>query len=340
LKRFLNIWEYTKPGKQDDLKYLSIGCTTYCNLNCSFCSKKGKKAQNLEPQLLKSALDDAIRLGLTKVELTGGEPLMYPQFWDMLEYCYNQNITVLLVSNGTLINQDTARRLYELRASVSISLSTLNAKEYEQLTGIKGNFSAVINAAQYLKDVGFKAHKIPVIGIQSVALKGNINELEAIGQWCNKNGYLFILNRPIPVGGLAKNEVLSAKELKDFLDKESNGNYQVNVPFNLATPCNRLKVGCYIGSDARVRPCPAIDIAVGSIKEQKLKNIWNNSPLLKKCREINKHLQGSCARCSQREHCYGCRAVAYAVWGSLTAPDPGCFRFKPDKIFNIGAESK
>jgi radical SAM protein with 4Fe4S-binding SPASM domain len=161
----------------------------------------------------------------------------------------------------------------------------------------------------------------------------NFRELDDVRNFARQTGCGFVLNRAIPVGGLQADNVPSPSELKLFLDRESVCQPSV-VPFSGNTPCNRLKAGCYIGSDAKVRPCSSLDIEVGDLREKSIATIWRESGILGQCRTIEHHLEGSCGTCPERARCYGCRAVAYATWGSLTAPDPGCFRFAEDRQCN------
>lgn len=329
-----NIWEYTEPADEGQLAYLSVACTTRCNLNCVFCSKQQSKAQDLDPALLNRALDEAIDLGLRKVEFTGGEPLLYPFFMEIARRLVERKIIVILVSNGTLFDAETAKSLAGLGVGVSISLSTIREERYDRLTQTNGYFNSVFDSLHSLKTAGYKADAMPLLAIQSLASRDNLDEIEGMRAFAKRQGCMFILNRAIPVGGLKAANVPTGSELKAFLDSEPGAKQEAGIPFSSDTPCNRLKVGCYIGSDARIRPCPTIDLPVGDLKKQTLTDIWRTSPVLQQCRRIDSSLEGSCARCPEHHRCYGCRAVAYAAWGSLTAPDPGCFRFAPDGKFN------
>ena len=71
-----------------------------------------------------------------------------------------------------------------------------------------------------------------------------------------------------------------------------------------------------------VKPCVFIPIVVGNLRKQSLKEIWLNSPILKKIRERENF--ESCKSCPYRNVCGGCRARAYGYFGDLQAPDPGC----------------
>lgn len=328
-----NIWEYTDIDQKDNLSYLSVACTTRCNLNCVYCSKKNRKVKDIDHGLLRRSLEESVALGLTKVEFTGGEALLYPYFWDMLQWLTKRDITVLIVTNGTLIDRDTATKLADSKVGVSVSLSTLNPERFDKMSQKKGMLEAVFNSLTLLKSAGYHSDKMPLLAIQSIASSPTMDELSELRTFSHQQGCMFIVNRAIPVGGMTAENVASPADLKAFLDQES-GDTTASVPFSGNTPCNRLKAGCYIGSDALVRPCPSIELIAGDLREQSITTIWQNSPILQQSRNIEQRLEGACGKCSENYRCYGCRAVAHATWGNLTGPDPGCFRFSPDAIYN------
>ncbi len=329
----LNPWEYTEPEYQGQLAYLTVACTTRCNFTCPYCSKKDHAVADLDYGLLREVLREALLLGLRKVELTGGEALLYPHFWDVVDYLRASNVMVQLVTNGSCIDRTLARKLADARINVAVSLSTLDAGRFSKLSGGQGDYRAIIETLEHLKAAGYHADAMPMVAIHSLASRENFKELGDLRRFAGHIGCGFVLNRAIPTGGLQADDVPSPLELRLFLEEEA-GAQAAAIPFSGNTPCNRIKVGCYIGSDARVRPCSSLDIVVGDLREKSIATIWRESEILAQCRTIDKHLDGSCGSCPERNRCYGCRAVAYATWGSLTAPDPGCFRFTEDAQFN------
>lgn len=329
----LNPWEYTELEYPGQLAYLTVSCTTRCNFNCVYCSKQEYEVTELEYELLTKALADSLHLGLRKVELTGGEALLYPHFWDIVKYLRENHVMVQLVTNGSLITSEIAGKLADARINVAISLSTLEAEKYTYLSGGQGEHQAVVKTLEQLRSAGYHADRYPMFAVHALGSRENFVELDDLRRFAAQKGCGFVLNRAIPVGGLQADNVPATVDLKRFLDRES-GDQPATIPFSGNTPCNRLKAGCYIGSDAKVRPCSSLDIEVGDLHEKSIIEIWQESETLERCRTIDQHLEGPCGTCPERTRCYGCRAVAYATWGSLTAPDPGCFRFTENTLVN------
>ncbi len=316
-----NPWEYTVPGQGQELQYLSIGLTAACNFRCTFCSKADSAKEQWDPILLRKVLREARELGLQKVEFTGGEPLLFPGIVDLIVELKDRGITSLVVTNGSLIEREIAARLARAEAMIAVSLTTLQEEKFNKMTGTRGEFPRVLEGIEMLRTAGLGRAKPPLLAVQAVASRDNIEEIPRLEQWAAEQEALFILNRPIPVGAMDQEALISPRELQDLLGPGAR------VPFSLDSPCNRLRTGCYIGSDGLVRPCPCIDLDAGSVREQSLTAIWEGSSVLKVSRNINSLLQGSCGQCAEKNRCYGCRAVAYAVFKKLGAPDPGCFRY-------------
>jgi len=78
--------------------------------------------------------------------------------------------------------------------------------------------------------------------------------------------------------------------------------------------CGAGRLYCSIEPTGDVQPCVFMPIRVGNIREQRFLDIWHTSPVLAE----------GCGSCGSRYICGGCRARAWAYFGDLTAPDPGC----------------
>ncbi|MEM5871936.1 MAG: radical SAM protein [Candidatus Aenigmatarchaeota archaeon] len=90
--------------------------------------------------------------------------------------------------------------------------------------------------------------------------------------------------------------------------------------------CGAGRLYCGLEPNGDVYPCVFMPIKIGNIREQKLKEIWNSSPILQKIRNRDEFL--GCGKCEYRYICGGCRARAYAYFNDVQAPDPGCINNK------------
>lgn len=86
--------------------------------------------------------------------------------------------------------------------------------------------------------------------------------------------------------------------------------------------CGAGRLYCGLEPNGDIQPCVFIPIKIGNIREQTLKDIWQNSPVLEKMR--NREKFEGCGECEHRYICGGCRARAYGYFGDVAGPDPGC----------------
>jgi radical SAM protein with 4Fe4S-binding SPASM domain len=90
--------------------------------------------------------------------------------------------------------------------------------------------------------------------------------------------------------------------------------------------CGAGRLYCGLEPNGDVQPCVFIPIKIGNVREKSIKEIWNNSIVLKKMRERDAFI--GCGKCEYRYICGGCRARAYAYFDDVQAPDPGCINNK------------
>jgi len=89
--------------------------------------------------------------------------------------------------------------------------------------------------------------------------------------------------------------------------------------------CGAGRLYCCIEPEGIVQPCVFMPIPLGNIRNRPFLDIWHGSPVLTKLRDRSS-LKGECGTCKNRYICGGCRARAWAYFGDLHAPDPGCIR--------------
>ena len=77
-----------------------------------------------------------------------------------------------------------------------------------------------------------------------------------------------------------------------------------------------------------MQPCVGINLEMGNIRNKKLQNIINESKVLRELKNIKDTIKGTCAHCSDKKYCYGCRGTAYNMTGDYLASDPMCWRVK------------
>lgn len=138
--------------------------TFKCNHLCSFCYNAPTAQQEMTTEEIKRGLDKIAEFGVLYLTMTGGEPMVRHDFFDIAAYAREIGFAIRVYSNGYLIDDARARRLKELHTfEVEISIHGARAESHDRLTGIRGSFDKVMSALQNLRAHGIKTNlKCPV----------------------------------------------------------------------------------------------------------------------------------------------------------------------------------
>ncbi|WP_148552104.1 radical SAM/SPASM domain-containing protein [Paraclostridium bifermentans] len=157
-----------KSNKKDvKNKSILFEITNRCNLKCTHCCIDADGAisdkKELNTSEVKSILDKLIQWNPQSITLTGGEPMLRKDFFEILKYLKkNYNGQVCLSTNGTLINEDNVEKLIEFTDQIDISIDGIDEETCSIVRG-KGVFSKVISSVQLLQKSGFKKISLSMI---------------------------------------------------------------------------------------------------------------------------------------------------------------------------------
>jgi GTP 3',8-cyclase len=184
---------------------LRISITQRCNIHCAYCHREGevKRANQSEekmtPQEIVRIAEIAVSLGITRIKLTGGEPLMRPDLPQIVK-----GISALpglkdlsITTNGLLLGGGLAKKLREagLRR-MNISLPSLNPEAYRNLTG--GNLQNALAGVRAAVEAGFSPVKLNMVVLKGV----NVDDVPSMIEYAAKTGVILQLIEldPINVG--------------------------------------------------------------------------------------------------------------------------------------------
>ncbi len=157
-------------------KLLFFAINNTCNNRCKMCSiwkMKEKKAVRFEKA--KEALEKFYNHGFRFLQLTGGEPLLNPDFFRILGFAKKLGFTVFFPTNGTLISREVAEKLAESKVDqVSISIHHFDPKTFEEISGHKNILKKTLDAVKYLRQAG-----VPVSVLCTIT-KDNYKDIESI----------------------------------------------------------------------------------------------------------------------------------------------------------------
>lgn len=318
--------------ENNPLDVIQIEVTSSCNFNCKHCYNQGNVSSIQLPfDKITEIIDDAVYMGVNRICITGGEPLVRKDIRDILRYIDGKNIECELFTNGFLLDEEYCEFLNDVHVSkMRISLDGKDAETHDTFRNKKGSFNKVINAIKKLKELN-----IP-IEINSVVHRGNINDVKGLCDFFEKELEVkHKLDFVAKIGNAKENYNAISVDIdeycegvypyvKDIVQREK-GCKSKNVHY-----CGIGNTFVYITSDGLVKLCPSIDdkFNYGSIKDKRFKELWT-------CKMVNKYRNISCKyidECEYSNICKGgCRNRALLFGNNLDDPDKVfCKLFKVD----------
>lgn len=314
--------------------------TNACNARCVHCSSaSGKRRPNeLSTIEAKGVFKTFARMGVLDVAISGGEPLIRKDLYEIIEYASEVGIRIGIGSNGSPITRETVRRLKSLGLHrLQISIDGIE-KTHDAARRWPGLYQKVVRAIHASLDGGLRTH------VCCTVHRINYQELPNIFDLCVSLGvHRLNLSRFVPTGRGEKVLDLSPTEWRNVVavceakEKEFEGRIEITTHLAqmiLSKPelgCRSGFTGCQagrgqgcIGSEGEVMPCVVLPIVVGNVRSAPLEEIWTTSPIIQNLQHRST-LTGRCATCHFREKCGGCRAVAFSYSGDYRASDPRCW---------------
>lgn len=330
--------------------------TERCNLRCRHCYQDREVPAEMSTDEVLREIDGAagmfeaweseqnIRVA-PSIHFTGGEPLLYAGFWDVLRHARIAGCGVAVMTNGCLVTDGDARRFRDLGVfEVQISLEGPGSL-HNAIRG-RGSFGAALRGGERLSRAGVKVSaNVTLSRINSPF----VGETVKIARDSGFSGIGFSRLVPCGSGENMLTHLLSPDEIRLVYEEihSLNGpDFEVVSGDPLAvtlhegvqpTVCELTLSGCSAGfsgvticCDGTVMPCRRIGIPVGNLKRKSLRHIWATSETLWKLRNRASY-KGKCGECDLWPSCRGCRAVAYAYskalgQADLFADDPQCWR--------------
>jgi SynChlorMet cassette radical SAM/SPASM protein ScmF len=328
------------------LNSLFLYLTDRCNLRCSHCwispqfSDQHQDGIPIEP--LKKAIRDAKNIGLQSVKLTGGEPLLYREFDELLYFLAAEALSVNMETNGTLIDKERLAVFKKTGISqISVSFDAGSADIHDAIRGVNGCFDRGVEGLEFLSDSGINLQVIMTLQHKNRA------EIPAVMELCKKYKISSLkINHLLPAGRAKNNfergENLELEELQTLYGRvaERRGAFRdLDIFFDLpvafrtidditrsgACECAVLNIlGILSNGDISICGIGQAyqELRMGNITRDSIPDVWRRHRILKDLRRsLPANLEGICRDCIFKFQCLGaCRANAYAVNRNLYAP--------------------
>jgi len=338
---------------------VAIELTSGCNQNCVHCFAESypKSPNDLLSELsfeeIRDLLYELSSMKVFRVVLTGGEPLLRKDFFEILKQCVALRLSPSITTNGTLITKHVAARFGEIDINVGLQISLYGAtsEAHNKFVVTDGAFEKSIRGIKNLLTSGIT----PSVSVTVTKL--NYREIPKLTVLVDSLGVreLHVLNLvPSGRGRQIWSSVLNAQEwlwifntlchmslkmriifdLKPYLPVVPSGYLEritadmVQRDFEfVGCPCGRT--WCTVLSDGKVTACSYLrdpKFYAGDIRTAPLERIWKESLVLHQWRgDTLYQLDELCRSCRFLDLCRGgCPAAAYSFYGIMRSPDPRC----------------
>jgi len=343
------------PPPVPELRMVAWELTRSCNLACRHCrasAERGPYPGELSTGEVLRVMDEIASFSKPVIILTGGEPLLRSDIFNLARHGTQRGFRVVMATNGTLFTEDIVKEMKDSGIQrVSISLDGPDAETHDAFRKVKGSFEGSLRGIELLKKGQMEFQ------INTTVTQVNLHVIPDMLRLAVHLGavahHLFLL---VPTG--------RGKELQDqeisALDYEKTLHWfyeqRDQVPLQLKATCaphyyrilrQRAKqegkkitpkeygldamtrgcLGgmsfCFISHVGQVQPCGYLELNCGQVRERPFDQIWAQSEIFKNLRNTNAY-QGKCGRCEFRKVCGGCRARAYETSGDYMAEEPYC----------------
>ncbi len=327
--------------------------TRRCNLHCSHCMTRRESSAEAPEMSTEEAktrvLDEVSAISSNAaIAFSGGEHLLRPDAYELLEYAGKLGIWSFINTNGRLLMETDAVRQASRatggKAVFALSLNSLDA--CTNCCGRDDSPETVWRAAERCE----KEHA-PFFFIVTVS-KGNLATLPETVKFLRKRNVPMLRSPFVPrgAGGAFRHLMIDRADMERTLHPALTGNplsYISFTPF-FGSPdlieagashfalriagagCQAARSFAAVSAEGQVAPCVHLldsSCACGNVRTERLSEVIRDAPLFAALRS-RAGLKGKCGRCRYRQTCGGCRAQAFYHSGDVEGEDPTCF-FEP-----------
>lgn len=334
--------------------------TRACAFACRHCRAEAQPQRNPNELTTEEAfhlIDDIKEFGDPILVVTGGDPMMRRDLFDILRYASGKGLRTSLTPTTTrLVTVDRLRQVKEAGVRrVAVSIDGPDAEAHDAFRGFKGSFDMAVNIARAVGEAGLS------LQVNTTVSRFNVDRLdEFIDLIAGLNAVQWSLFFLVPTGRALSGDMISPEEH----ERTFNWLYSLsgNAPFDIkstAAPAYRRVViqkaqqnggpatlagagyryedglnrpvqgvndgkgFCFVSHVGDVCPSGFLPITAGNVREQSILDIYRHSRLFSELRDPSL-ITGKCGVCRFRDICSGSRARAYAVTGDYLASDPSC----------------
>ena len=349
------------------LRMVAWEITRSCNLACVHCRASalcGPYPGELDTEKCLRLIDEIAQVGNPVIILTGGEPLLRADIYEIAAYGDSKGLRMVLATNGTFVTDEVARKLIASGIRrVSVSIDGPDAASHDAFRCVPGAFDAALAGIEAMKRSGMEFQ------INTTITQKNLAQIREIHDLAHRLGaaahHIFLLV-PTGRGKDMASQAITALEYEETLNwfyeegldcgiqlkatcaphyyrifhqrKKERPGAPAHVPpaGGGAHPLHTMTRGClggisfcFISHTGQVQPCGYLELDCGQLTRQSFPEVWNTAKVFCDVRDLSLY-EGKCGRCEFIRVCGGCRARAYEATGNYLAEEPLCI-YEPKK---------
>jgi len=344
--------EHHSPGQIPGPRIIAWEITRCCDLACKHCRASANTEpdpQELSPAEALSVVEQLAEAQTKLLILSGGDPLLRPDWPDIARRASAAGIRVTMAPNGLHVSAQVAALMKDCgieRAAISLDFPTVEL--HDEFRGVPGAFDAAVRALRLLRGEGIECQ------VNTTITALNVDHVDAIIDLALELGvrafHPFLLVETGRGEGLA-GQRLTPERCEEMMlglrrrQVELRGGLAFK-PTDMPQYCrvaaqdgasrgeggglDTITRGClagrafgFISSRGEVNPCGYLPLAAGSVRVSRLADIWRDSAVLQALRD-DALIEGKCGVCEFTHICGGCRARAFAQTGDWMRPEPLC----------------
>lgn len=281
-----------------------IALTHDCNLTCRHCYLGPPQGRVLEAGEFKEIITQLARSGVLFLTFTGGEPMMYPGFWEIIEFARRSKFFLRVFTNGTLIDEKAAGLFARYGVNeVHVSLYGHEPGIHELITGIGGSFDKTVNAIQLLKRQGVE------IQVKSSIMTLNWEYAAKIENFCCEMGVKCSFSYLLSPRTDGSEEPC---QLQCDIPETDPGCLPVFPEVSAGdrpSPCPAGENSLFIEYDGTLYPCVNFRYPIGNLNEMLLNKLWNSNEMIEV--RTGKVTPSHCTNCIAIGSCLRCPGLSY-----------------------------
>lgn len=337
----IEIFHRSQLLPENALYAVQFELTFRCNERCKYCYCVTDKPERdeLTTEEIKRVLDELYELGVFEITFTGGDLFVRNDTFEILEYAYKKTFLINIFTNGLALTDADFIRLKMIHPkSIHFSIYNYIPEKHDAFTSVRGSFERTVSAIKKCVALGIPTN------IKTCVTQTNADDMGGILNLAKTLGTTIQISMSVTAkndGDLSPTQY-RLKTTEDYarimriVNKNMvihcSGEYQ-EIREDNGRICGAGSNSLNINPYGDVFPCNALLLSCGNVKQNSVREIWENSSVLRKIRQFTIDKVKGCETCDMLGFCNFCPGNALTETGDpLKKYSEACTLTKAKKL--------